>query len=69
MHGHVIKLKTQDATPDDLMTVRQFAEKRGCSKSYIYKLRDQQKIKFLKNEKKIKFFPFLWFYYSHRKKT
>jgi hypothetical protein len=23
----------------------------------------------LKNEKKIKFFPFLWFYYSHRKKT
>ncbi len=45
MHGHVIKLKTQGATPDDLMTVRQFAEKRGCSKSYIYKLRDQQKIK------------------------
>ena len=32
--------------PDDLITVSQFADKHGCSKSYLYKLHNLNKIKF-----------------------
>ena len=32
--------------PDDLITVSQFAIKHGCSKSYVYKLHNLNRIKF-----------------------
>lgn len=48
---NVIKLenvKSSLATPEDLMTISELANKLGCDKSYIYKLRDRGKLKLYK---------------------
>lgn len=44
MKNNVISFD-RDATPKDLMTVKTFAQKWGCDKSYLYKLRDRGKIR------------------------
>lgn len=39
MYNKVINFSQRSiATPDDLMTVKDFAIKHGCSKNYVYKL-------------------------------
>jgi excisionase family DNA binding protein len=40
--------KSSLATPEDLMTISELANKLGCDKSYIYKLRDKGKLKLYK---------------------
>lgn len=44
--SNVLKFKNKGVLPDDLMTVSEFIKQHKCSKSYIYKLRNQNKITF-----------------------
>ena len=43
--SNVLKFKSREL-PDDLITVSDFIQLHNCSKSYLYKLKNQNKIKF-----------------------
>ena len=42
--SNVLKFKSREL-PDDLITISNFAEKYGCSKGLIYKLKNKGRIK------------------------
>ena len=44
MQNKIIQFEKK-VIPDDLITVKQCAEKCGCTPQYLYKLRDLQKLK------------------------
>lgn len=54
--SNVLKFKSREL-PDDLITVSDFIQIHKCSKSYLYKL---------KNQNKIKFYPIGYYKFSER---